>query len=236
MLAIYKREMQSYFTSPIGYVYIGVFAMFNSLLFSIFTLLEGASSSSGTYFFVSMFLFIVLIPILTMKSFSEERRMRTEQLILTSPVGLMSMIFAKFLAAFTMFGGSYTLLNLLNISFLYKYGEPNTATLFGSMLGVLLVGSAFIAIGLFISALTENQMIAAIGTIGAILFLLGISMLNNFVGSETIRNILSWISVMSRFNNFTYGIFDFAALLYYFSVCFVFMFLTVRVYDKRRWS
>jgi len=236
MIAIFKREMQSYFTSPIGYVYIGVFAMLNSFLFAAFTLLEGASSSMGTYFYASMFLFIILIPILTMKSLSEERRMRTEQLLLTAPVGLMSMIFAKFFAAFTMFGGTYVILNMLNISFLYKYGTPNTAVILGSILGVLLVGAAFIAIGMFLSALTENQMVAAIGTMGAILFLLVIDLLNSFIGTETVRNILSWISVMSRFSNFSYGIFDFSALLYYFSVCFIFMFLTVRVYDKRRWS
>lgn len=236
MLAIYKREMQAYFTSPLGYVYIGVFAMLNSFLFAAFTLLEGANSSLGSYFYISMFLFIVLIPILTMKSFSEERKMRTEQLLLTAPVGLMSMIFAKFLAAFTMFGGSYIVLNLINLSFVYKFGDPNTATVVGSILGVLLIGAAFIAIGLFISALTENQMVAAVGTMGAILFLLIIDMLNSFIGVSAIRQALSWISVLGRFNNFSYGIFDFAALLYYFSVCFIFMFLTVRIYEKRRWS
>lgn len=236
MTAIYKREMLAYFTSPVGYVYIGVFAMLNSFLFSAFTLLQGTSSSISSYFLISMFLFIVLIPLLTMKSFSEERRMRTEQLLLTSPVGLMSIIFAKFLAAFTMFGGSYVLFNLINLSFIYKYGEPNTAKIMGSVIGVLLVGAAFIAIGLFISALTENQMVAAVGTMGAIIFMLMIDMLNSFIGSTAVRELLSWISVMGRFVNFRYGILDFAALLYYFSVCFVFMFLTVRVYEKRRWS
>jgi len=236
MLAIYKREMLSYFTSPIGYVYIGVFAMLNSALFTMSTLLEGVNSSVSGYFYSSMFLFIILIPILTMKSLSEERRMRTEQLLLTAPVGLMGMIFAKFLAAFTMFAGSYAALNAINFSFLYKYGNPNSATLFGSLFGVILVGAAFIAIGLFISALTENQMVAAIGTMGAILFLLLIDLLNSFIGSAAVREMLSWVSVLGRFTNFTYGIFDFSALLYYFSVCFVFMFLTVRIYDKRRWS
>ena len=236
MLAIYKREMLSYFTSPIGYVFIAVFVALNSFLFALFTLMEGENSSVGTYFTFVMFIFIILVPLLTMKTFSEERKMRTEQLLLTSPVSLMGMVFGKFLAAFTMFAGTYVIANLINCATLYKYGEPNTAILVSNTVGILLIGAAFIAIGLFVSALTENQLVAAIGTMGILMFMLLIGFLNSYIDSYVVRTVLSWISIFSRFGNFGYGILDLASLLYYFSICFVFMFLTVRIYEKRRWS
>ena len=236
MLAIYKREMLSYFTSPIGYVFIAVFLALNAFIFSVFTLMAGENSSVGTYFMFVMFIFIILVPLLTMKSFSEERKMRTEQLILTSPVSLMGMVFAKFLAAFTMFGGTFIGGNLINFATLYKYGEPNTAVLISSSIGILLIGSAFIAIGLFVSALTENQLVAAVGTMGILIFLLLVGLLNSYIDSYVVRIVIDWISIYSRFVNFSYGILDPATLVYYFSICFVFMFVTVRIYEKRRWS
>ena len=236
MLAIYKREMLSYFTSPIGYVFIAVFLALNAFIFSVFTLMAGEGSSVGTYFMFVMFIFIILVPLLTMKSFSEERKMRTEQLILTSPVSLMGMVFAKFLAAFTMFGGTFIGGNLINFATLYKYGEPNTAVLISSSIGILLIGSAFIAIGLFVSALTENQLGAAVGTMGILIFLLLVGLLNSYIDSYVVRTVIDWISIYSRFGNFSYGILDPATLVYYFSICFVFMFVTVRIYEKRRWS
>ena len=236
MLAIYKREMQAYFTSPVGYVFIAVFTFFNAGAFSLGTLMMGTNSNVGSYFNYILFMQFILIPILTMKMFSEDRRSRTEQLILTSPVSLMGMVFGKFLAALTLFGGTLIVDNLINFSLLYKYGNPNTASLISQMVGLLLVGAAFIAIGLFVSALTENQIVAAFGTVGIIVISLIIGIFNSFIPSYAVRSILSWISVVNRFYNFTYGILDLSALLYYFSICFVFMFLTVRIYEKRRWA
>ena len=236
MLAIYKREMLSYFTSPIGYVFIAVFLALNAFIFSICTLMAGEGSSVGTYFMFVMFIFIILVPLLTMKSFSEERKMRTEQLILTSPVSLMGMVFAKFLAAFTMFGGPFLGGNLINFATLYMYGEPNTAVLISSSIGILLIGAAFIAIGIFVSAMTENQLVAAVGTMGILIFLLLIGFLTSYIDSYVVRTVLNWISIYSRFGNFSYGILDPATFVYYFSICFVFMFITVRIYEKRRWS
>ena len=236
MLAIYKREMLSYFTSPIGYVFIAVFLALNAFIFSICTLMAGEGSSVGSYFMFVMFIFIVLVPLLTMKSFSEERKMRTEQLILTSPVSLMGMVFAKFLAAFTMFGGTFLGGNLINFATLYMYGEPNTAVLISSSIGILLIGAAFIAIGLFVSAMTENQLVAAVGTMGILIFLLLIGFLTSYIDSYVVRTVLNWISIYSRFGTFSYGIHDPATFVYYFSVCFVFMFIPVRSYETRRWS
>ena len=237
MTAIYKREMLSYFTSPIGYVFVAVFLALNAFIFSLYTLMAGDESSVGSYFTMVMFIFIILVPLLTMKSFSEERRMRTEQLLLTSPVSLFGMVFAKFLAAFTMFGGTFIFGSLFNFSALYKYcEEPNGAVIISDSLGILLIGAAFIAIGIFVSSLTENQLVAAVGTMGILIFLLLVGLLTNYIDSYIVRTVINWISIYSRFGNFGYGILDPATMVYYFSICFVFMFLTVRIYEKRRWS
>ena len=135
-----------------------------------------------------------------------------------------------------MFGGTFVAGNLLNFSLLYKFGTPNTANLISNSIGILLIGAAFIAIGLFVSALTENQIVAAIGTMGILIFMLLVNFFNSFIDVYAIRAALSWISVFSRFANFGYGIVDLAALVYYISICFIFMFLTVRIYEKRRWE
>ena len=106
----------------------------------------------------------------------------------------------------------------------------------GCVIGVLLVGSAFISIGIFISSLTENQFISALGTICAIILLLFISSLNSYINNEFIRGILSGISITSRYTYFANGIFSYDALLYFLSLSAVFLFFTVRVFEKRRWA
>jgi ABC-type transport system involved in multi-copper enzyme maturation, permease component len=235
MAAIFKREMRSYFTSPVGYVFIAVFLAVAGFMYAVATLQAGEDSDVASYFTMLLFAFIVVIPLLTMKMFSEERRSRTEQLLMTSPVSLFGMVFGKFLAAYTMFACTY-LVSCVNFYTLYKFGTPNTAQLVGYSIAILLIGAAFVAIGIFISALTENQIIAAIGTIAVILIFLLAGFLNSYIDVYAIRAVLSWVSVYSRFGNFTYGVFDFNAVLYYFSISGAFMFLTVRVYEKRRWE
>ena len=236
MLAIFKREMRAYFTSPIGYAFVAVFLAANAFLFSFMTLLSGQNANVGSYFTFIMFVFIVVVPMLTMKMFSEERKTRTEQLLLTAPVSLFGMVFGKFLAAFTVFAGTFIFGNLVNFALLYKYSVPNTAVLLSNSLGILLIGAAFIAIGLFVSSLTENQFISAIGTIAIMGSFLVVGLLNSYIPFAWLREALSWLSIYSRFGNFTYGIFDFNAILYYSSISFVFLFLTVRIYEKRRWA
>jgi ABC-2 type transport system permease protein len=235
MLAIYKRELRSYFVSPIGYIFVAIFLIASGLLFSYCTLHAGANSSTATYFSLLMYVFIIVLPLLTMKLFADEKKMRTEALLLTSPVSLMGMVAAKFLAAYTVFASTF-LISCLDFLVLYQYGTPNSAILFGSSLAILLAGAACIAIGVFISSLTENQLIAALGTMAIIVFFVLTSLLNGYIDSAFIRSIINWVSIMERFTNFTSGIFDFNAIVYYLSLSFVFLFLTVRVYDKRRWN
>lgn len=235
MFAIFKREMKSYFISPIGYIFVSVFLMMAGGLFAVFVIQSAENANLSMYFLLLIFIFIVLIPLLTMRLLSEERKMKTEQLLLTAPVSLTGMIFGKFFAAFAMFGGTL-LLSSVNFICLYVYGNPNTAIILGNMIGILLIGSAFIAIGLFISAMTENQLTAAIISIGTILALLLSGVFVSYINNSVIRYVLSFLSIFSRFNNFTYGIFDINSLIYYISITVIFLFLTIRVYEMRRWQ
>lgn len=236
MTAIYKREMRSYFTSPVGYIFAAVFLAVSAFLFMEFTVQAGEDSSVASYFSYILYVFIVIIPLITMKLISEERKMRTEQLILTSPVSLSGIVIAKFLAAFTLFGGTFVISSLIYYIPLDKYGSPNTVSYICSVVAILLAGAAFIAIGVFISSLTENQFIAALGTIAAIILLLLISVLNNYINSEFIRTIFSAISFSARYSNFAAGVFDYSTIVYFSSLTGLFLFLTVRVFEKRRWS
>ena len=236
MLAIYKREMRAYFASPVGYMFCAIFFAVSAFLFMTYTVQAGSNSSFSSYFSILLFLFVIIIPLITMKLVSEERKMRTDQLIMTAPVTLAGIVFGKYLAALTMFGGSFLLSSIVYYIPLSLYGEPNTAMYVGCVLGVFLVGSAFISIGIFISSLTENQFISAFGTIGAIVLLLFISSLNSYINNEFIRNILSGISITSRYAYFANGIFSYDSLIYFVSLSDVFLFLTVRVFEKRRWS
>ena len=232
MQAIYKREMRSYFTTPTGYIFAAIFLCASGFLFALCTL-QMQTSDVSAYFQFLMYAYIVVIPLLTMKSFAEEKKNGTEQLLLTSPVSLTSMVMAKFLAAFTMFAGTL-LVSSFAMAVLGLYSEPNWARVIGCTVGILLVGICFIAIGLFVSSLTDNQFIAAIGTIALLAGLVVVAIINGLIDNYYLRLVLDWISIYSRYMNFTYGIFDVASAVYYLSICVVFLFLTVRVYEKRR--
>ncbi len=234
MSAVYKRELAAYFISPIGYIFMAVFFAISGAMVWLCSFYFSTVDTS-TYFFVMQFFFIILIPILTMRLLSEERRSKTEQILLTSPVGLYEIVAAKFFAAYTLFAGT-VILSLLNFVPLYFYGAPNTAVIISNTVGILFIGAAFIAIGLFISALTESQFVAVISTIAAILGVILLGTFSTGIKSDILRVIIKWISVTERYNNFMYGLFDVSSILYYVSVAIIFIFLTVRIYEKRRWS
>ena len=257
MLAIYKKEMRSYFINPVGYVFIGVFLALSAGL-CCYTTLQSNTYSTASYYYWLILSMIIIIPLLTMRTFSEERKMRTEQMLLTAPVSITGMVMGKYLAAMTIYGGSLAV-SCINLIPLYIIGKeemaadpdgltvkgPVTPEIIGSLLGVLLVGAVFIAIGILISSMTENQLSAAVVTIAVLAVMLILNILNN-VGSEeagtrlinnyAVRYVIDWISVVSRFTNLQYGILDWSAMLYYVSMTFIAIYLTVRVYERRRWA
>lgn len=234
MLAVFKKELHSYFTSVIGYVFLVIYLALGGALFAYTTLY--AMTADVTTFYTVMLLFsAVLLPLLTMKSFSEERKIKTEQLLLTSPVSITGMVMGKFLAAYVMFAGCI-ILNSLYFLVLNYYAVLKFLILFGNVVAMLLVGMAFISIGLFVSSLTENQLAAAIGTIAIIAAFLLIGLLSSlFPSSHWFRMyVLNFISILTRFQGFANGYFDIASLVYYISISAIFLYLTVRVYDRRR--
>ncbi len=236
MLAIYKREMLSYFTSPMGYIFMAMFMVMSGGLFSFFTFLSNSTSVS-LYFTFLIFIFIIVIPLLTMKLMSEERKLKTEQILLTSPVSITSIILAKFLAAFSMFALTFIVSEAVNFFALSRFADNiNIAEVLGTIIGVLLIGAALIAVGLFISALTESQIVAAISTIAAVLVLICMSLLADFIPNDILANMIRWFAILSRFSPFTIGILDLGSVIYYISLAVIFIFLSVRVYEKRRWS
>lgn len=247
MFAIFKKELRAYFTNPIGYIYVGVFLAVSALICA-FTTIQQGSYNTSSYFQYLVFTFIVLIPLLTMRLFSEERKTRTEQLLLTAPVTITGMVFGKYFASLALFASS-VLLSCINFFPLVSYAITESASstsdthigpfggqVVGCLLGVLLIGAAFIAIGMFISSLTESQLAAAVITISVIFGMVLVGMVASSVSFAPVRVVLNWISVLSRFDMFSLGVFDFSALLYYLSIAGVFIFLTVRVYEKRRWG
>lgn len=243
MSAIYKKEMLTYFTCPTGYVFAAIFFALSGAAFSITTFGMG-TTSTRIYFILMLVSFIVLIPLLTMKLLSEERKTKTEQIILTSPVSLMGIICAKFLAAYTLFTITLLTSSALNVFTLYNFAKEqedvitklNLPTVFGSVAGILCIGAVFVAIGLFLSALTETQIVAAISSIGVFVLIFLFSILPSFVGNSVARTVIKWLSLFDRFYLFTEGVFDLTAIVYYISLTIVFLFLTIRVYESRRWA
>ncbi len=235
MLSIYKKEMRAYFSTFIGYIFIAAFLVVSSIMFSLTILTQGENADITMYYTSVIFSFVVLIPLLTMKLFTEEKRQKTETLLLTAPVSLFGMVFAKYLAALSMFA-STLLVSCINLIPMYLYGDQNTAVILGNLLSVLLIGSGFIAIGVFISSLTENQLVSAVCTIGAIMLLLSLGLFSSSIGFQPLRVVLNFFSIFSRYTYFTYGIVDYSSLIYYLSITVVFLFLTVRVFERRRWA
>ena len=249
MFAIYKKELRSYFINAIGFVYVGVFLATAAILLC-YTTLAQSSYNTDVYFNLLIFSFIILIPLLTMKLFAEEKKLKTEQLLLTAPVTIWEMVLGKFFAAFTIFAGSL-LASCVYFFPLYSYAAqekaalgyessiplgPSTPRIIGCIIGVMLIGAAFIAVGVFVSSLTENQLAAAVITVAIIMVMLLMFLLNQFIDVYAIRFIIEWFCVFSRFSNFANGFIDFGSLIYYISITGIFLLLTVRVYDKRRWG
>lgn len=236
MLAIFKREFRSYFTGVVGYVFLVVFLAMAAATFC-FTTLFSMSSNVTSYFVVMLLFSAIVLPLLTMKSFSEERKLKTEQLVLTSPVSLTGMVIGKFLAAYAMFAMALIFTSLYFLLLIPYAITFKVAVLFGNIIALLLVGAVFISIGLFVSSLTENQLSAAVGTIAIIFAFLVVGLLSSLIpASYDIRYVLDSLSIFSRFNAFTAGYFDWSAIIFYVTLGALFLYLTVRVYDRRRYN
>lgn len=245
MTAILKREFASYFTSPLGYVFLAVFYCFSGLFLWMMSLTSGSADMSGTFLWM-FFIMIILIPVLTMRTMADDKRQKTDQLTLTSPISLFGLVTGKFLAAFFIFmlGVAVLLVYAVFISGAVADTAANSgveasfgwASVFGNLVGITLVGAVFISVGIFISSLTENQMIAAIGSIGANIVLCLFDVLANYVQIDWLQDLIVSLSVFYKYQEFTYGIFSLTNIVFFLSLIVLFNFFTMRVLERRRWS
>ena len=234
MFAIFKRELKAYFTSPLGYVFLAIFYAFSGLFFYIFSLSVGSTDISSV--FLMMFIVLmVFVPLLTMRLLSEDKKQKTDQLILTAPVSLLSIVMGKFLAAYAIFAIGVAVMPVYGFV-MSAFATVSWLPIWGNTVGLLLLGGIFVSIGLFISSLTENQMIAAIGGFFINLMILLMNTLKSALPNGFLQDVLSSISVYSRYSEITSGIFSLSSLIFFVSVIFIFLFLTVRVLEKRRWA
>lgn len=234
MGAIYKREISSYFKSAIGYIFFTVFAFFSGLFF-VSSNLNGGTTDMSAFYTSLIIVYVILIPLLTMKLMSEERRQKTDQALLTAPVGLLGIALGKFFAAFTICAAAVCSTAVYAIIYAC-FGTVQIWVILGSIVGMVLLGGALIAIGIFVSSLTESQVVAAVGTFAIIFFLLIIQALSSIFTSGIATKIINMLSILERYGNFAAGLFDISDAVYYFSIAAVFIFLTVRAMEKRRWS
>ena len=234
MFAIFKRELKAYFTSPLGYVFLAIFYAFSGLFFYIFSLSVGSTDISSV--FLMMFIVLmVFVPLLTMRLLSEDKKQKTDQLILTAPVSLLSIVMGKFLAAYAIFAIGVAVMPVYGFV-MSTFATVSWLPIRGNTVGLLLLCGIFVSIGLFISSLTENQMIAAIGGFFINLMILLMNTLKSALPNGFLQDVLSSISVYSRYSEITSGIFSLSSLIFFVSVIFIFLFLTVRVLEKRRWA
>ncbi|MDD7413608.1 MAG: ABC transporter permease [bacterium] len=225
--------------TPIGYVFMGVFLLCGGVFFFLSNI-ASSSSSLETLFGNMIYLFMLVMPILTMRLLSEEKRTKSDQLLLTSPLSITQIVVGKFLAAATVLFATMVVM-LIYVVIICCYSTPYPGMIVSNYLGFFLVGCCYVSIGVLMSALTENQVSAAVLTFGANLLLqifesLSSSLTIPTLGFINLNTVLSWMSLYKRYYDFTAGILSFANVLYYVSFCFVILFLAVRVIDKRRWS
>jgi ABC-2 type transport system permease protein len=287
MGAVFLREIRSYFQAMTGFIFLGLFLLFAGLLFVLSNLLPGSSDLRTTLTALT-FILIVAVPILTMRLLSEERRQKTDQLLLTCPVSITGIVMGKYLAALALFAAGLAVTGVFP-ALVDRAGLVVPSEIACTYLGVFLLGASFIALGLYVSSLTENPVGAAFLTFGAIVFfwlldwliqalprdrVAGLVFLGAvsvllaiFVGTSTrnwwialavgavalgatalgyglkpvlfdglVVRVLVWFSLISRYGNFSRGVLAASPVLYFISFSAVFVFLTVRVIDRRRWA
>lgn len=230
---IFRREVSGYFVTPVAYVVFAVFLVLSGYFFTMSLFATQTADMSITFGNMSVTLLFVA-PVLTMKMLAEEGRQGTMELLLTSPASLTSIVVGKYLAAV------FTFLVLLLVTALYPISlfwvsKPDLGPILSGYLGILLLGAACLAVGMFASSLTESQVVAGMLGFGLLLLFWVLGWASGNV-TGVAGEVLGALSLLNRLDGFTRGIINGADVLYYLSFAFAFVFLTVRVVDARRWS
>ena len=244
MGAIFRREMGAFFSSPIAYVYLTVYYAFAGVCFYLFTLSYGIADMAS-FFSMRFWAVFLLIPVLTMRSFSEEKMNKTDQGLLTAPVSLGGIVLGKYFAALAMYtiGIAIIFVYALILSF---FGAVTWGIVVANFIALFLLGAAFISVGVLISSLTENQFIAYIISLLLLFVMCIIQTLAGFIEGASVPEIfqpvvdaaataMNAVSFYNKFYDFTCGLFDLSSVLFYVSFAAVFNFLTIRVLETRRW-
>lgn len=232
MKAIFQRELKSYFTSITGYA----FAAFLLLFIGIYTMSVCLVGSYPNYEYVlgnTAFIFLLAVPIVTMKTFAEERKQKTDQLLYALPIGMPKVVLGKYLALLAVFAVPLIPTAIYPL-ILKMYGAVSLSVVFTTFVGFFLLGAALLAFGMFVSSLTESQTLAA-----GVSFLI---ILINFLSSSLASympiggDLLTRLSLFDRLDSFVYGILDMGDVVFYLSTAAFFVFMTVQSLEKRRWS
>ncbi|HXG34167.1 MAG TPA: ABC transporter permease subunit [Bryobacteraceae bacterium] len=247
---IFRKEIKSYFASPIAYLLMTVFALIFGYFFyvatAIFVTRSFESQMMGRGFPMDVNEWVIrplmmnvsviglfLIPMITMRLFAEEKRSGTIELLMTSPVRDLEVILGKWLAALALYAGILAISGL-NLGFLFLYGDPDWKPILVGYLGLLLQGGCLLAIGTFISTLTRNQIIAGGATFAACLLLWILDWVTAYE-TATWARVMSYLSVVTHFEPFAKGVLDSKDVVFYLSVMFLGLFLTARSMEALRW-
>ena len=250
ILAIAHKELKGYFATPIGYIVIGMFALLYGWFFYVMLIifnqqslqlggLEGGNVDINQQLIRPLFLnasviLLFVLPLVTMRIYSEEKRSGTIELLLTSPLTDVQIIIGKFLGAMTLYAAMLAITAIHMIT-LMQLGNPEVKVMLVGYLGLLLMGGCFISVGLLISSLTKNQIVSGMITFAVFLLLWVINWPASFAGPTT-QSVLNYLSITDHFDDFTKGIVDTKHLVYYFSVMAFGLFLTARSVDTERWK
>jgi ABC-2 type transport system permease protein len=251
ILAITSKELKSYFASPIAYVVIGLYALVYGFYF--YTAVEFFNRQSmqmagfggpapavnineqliRPVFQYSMVVFLIVLPMVTMRTYSEEKRSGTMELLLTSPITDFQIIMGKFLGAMGLYA-SMLGVTLLHVALLYWVSTPEWMPIATSYLGLLLMGGCFMSVGLLISSFTKNQIVAVVATFAVFMMLWMINWLASFTGPTT-QAVLNYLSITGHLEDFMGGVIDTKHVVYYLSFIAFGLFLTARSVDTERW-
>lgn len=248
VLAIADKELRSYFASPIAYVIIGLFALLFGWFFYVYLtvfvrqseqMMQMGRSPNLNQDMIrgvllnSAVIILFVMPMITMRTYSEEKRSGTIELLLTSPITDWQIIVGKFLGAFGLYA-SMLLVTLLYVAILFVYGNPEWRPIAAGYLGLLLMGGCFISVGLLISSLTKNQIVAGFLTFSVFLMLWVINWIGSF-SSGWVSDVTAYLSIIEHLDDFTKGVIDTSHLIYYVSFITFGLFLTAKSVDSERW-
>lgn len=230
---LFRRELSSYFLSPIAYIVIAVFLIYTGFFFST-SLFDNKVVTLRFNVMYIQFILPFLVPIITMRLFSEEVKSGTIETLMTAPVTDFEVVMGKFLAAFGLYN-VMILSTLIYVVFLSWVGAPDYGSIITSYIGLALMGSVYISVGLLTSAVTKNQIVSAVIGIVGLLFLLVIGFVHYIAGEGFLSECLKYVGTFDHWETFTKGLVDSRDIIYYLTLTLLLLFITIRIVESRKW-